>query len=131
MRLRVGLALVLIVVAAGAFNYLRPIPAAVPTSLLQASTVVKGTPPTLPWPAHGSAAVGVQGLGFLASSGNEQALPAASVTKVMTALVVLKDKPLQKDQSGPTITLTAEDVSAYQADLASQQSVAVTASADP
>ena len=123
MRWRVGLVLLVILVAAGAFNYLRPIPVAVGTSLLPASTVIKGTPPTLPWPSHGSAAVGVQGLGFIASSGNEQAIPAASVTKVMTALVVLKDKPLQKDQSGPTITMTEEDVRAYQVDLQSQQSV--------
>lgn len=123
MRWRVGLVLLVIVVAAGAFNYLRPIPVAVGTSLLPASTIIKGTPPTLPWPSHGSAAVGVQGLGFIASSGNEQAIPAASVTKVMTALVVLKDKPLQKDQSGPTITMTEEDVHAYQVDLQSQQSV--------
>src|SRR5689334_22479269 len=123
MRWRVGLVLLLIVVAAGAFNYLRPIPAAVGTSLLPASIVIKGTPPTLPWPSHGSAAVGVQGLGFIASSGNEQAIPAASVTKVMTALVVLKDKPLQKDQSGPTITMTEEDVRTYQVDLQIQQSV--------
>jgi serine-type D-Ala-D-Ala carboxypeptidase (penicillin-binding protein 5/6) len=123
MRLRVGLALVLIAAAAGAFNYLRPIPAAVATSVLPAATVIKGTAPTLPWPSHGSAAVGAQGLGFIASSGNEQALPAASITKVMTALVVLTDKPLQKDQGGPIITMTEEDVRAYQVDLQSQQSV--------
>jgi serine-type D-Ala-D-Ala carboxypeptidase (penicillin-binding protein 5/6) len=123
MRLRVGLALLLLIVVAGAFNYLRPIPAALPTSLLPASTVIKGTPPNLPWPSHGAAAVGVQGLGFIASSGNEQAIPAASVTKVMTALVVLKDKPLKKDESGPTITMTDEDVRAYQVDQQSQQSV--------
>jgi serine-type D-Ala-D-Ala carboxypeptidase (penicillin-binding protein 5/6) len=123
MRWRVGLVLLLLIVGAGAFNYLRPIPAAVATSLVPASTVIKGTPPTLPWPSHGSAAVGAQGLGFIASSGNEQAIPAASVTKVMTALVVLKDKPLQKDQGGPTITMTEDDVRAYQVDLQSQQSV--------
>jgi D-alanyl-D-alanine carboxypeptidase (penicillin-binding protein 5/6) len=123
MRWRVGLVLLLLVVGAGAFNYLRPIPAAVATSQLAASKVVPGTPPTLPWPSHGSAAVGAQGLGFIASSGNEQAIPAASVTKVMTALVVLKDKPLQKDQAGPTITMTEDDVRAYQVDLQSQQSV--------
>jgi len=123
MRRRVGLVLLLIVVAAGAFNYLRPIPPAVATSLVLASTVIKGAPPTLPWPSHGSAAVGVQGLGFIASSGNEQAIPAASVTKVMTALVVLKDKPLATGQDGPIITMTEEDVRAYQVDLQSQQSV--------
>ena len=131
MRLRVGLALLLLLVAAGAFNYLRPIPAAVPTSLLPASTTISGTPPNLPWPSHGSAAVGVQGLGFIASSGNEQAIPAASVTKVMTALVVLKDKPLKKDESGPTITMTEEDVRAYQVDLQSQQSVVKVEAGEP
>ena len=123
MRLRVGLALLLIVVAAGVVNYLRPIPPAVASSLLPASTVITGTAPSLPWPSHGAAAVGVQGIGFLASSGNEQAIPMASVTKVMTALVVLKDKPLAKDQDGPAITLTQEDVNAYEADLRGQQSV--------
>jgi len=123
MRRRVGLVLLLLIVGAGAFNYLRPIPAAAATSLVPASTVTKGTPPTLPWPSHGSAAVGAQGLGFIASSGNEVAIPAASVTKVMTAVVVLKDKPLQKDQGGPTITLTEEDVRAYQVDLQGRQSV--------
>ena len=123
MRLRVGLALLLIVVAAGVVNYLRPIPPAVASPLLPASTVIKGTAPSLPWPSHGAAAVGVQGIGFLASSGNEQAIPMASVTKVMTALVVLQDKPLAKDQDGPAITLTQEDVSAYEADLQGQQSV--------
>jgi D-alanyl-D-alanine carboxypeptidase (penicillin-binding protein 5/6) len=123
MRRRVGLVLLLLVVGAGAFNYLRPIPPAVATSLVLTSTVIKGTPPTLPWPSQGSGAVGVQGLGFIASSGNEQAIPAASVTKVMTALVVLKDKPLATDQDGPIITMTEEDVRAYQVDLQSQQSV--------
>lgn len=123
MRWRVGLVLLLIVVAAGTVNYLRPIPAAIPSSLIPTSVTIKGTPPSLPWPSHGSAAVGLQGLGFIASSGNEQAIPAASITKVMTAFVVLKDKPLKKGETGPTITLTDADVQAYQADLQSKQSV--------
>ncbi|TMC77501.1 MAG: D-alanyl-D-alanine carboxypeptidase [Chloroflexi bacterium] len=65
----------------------------------------------------------MSGLGFVASSGNEKTLPAASVTKVMTALIVLEDKPLKKDEAGPTITLTDVDVQAYQADFADKQSV--------
>lgn len=131
MRWRVGLVLLLILVAAGTVNYLRPIPAAVPSSLVPASVTIKGTAPSLPWPSHGSAAVGVQGLGFIASSGNEQAIPAASVTKVMTALVVLKDKPLQKaGDAGPTITLTDADVAAYNSDVAQKQSVAKVAAGE-
>jgi len=68
--------------------------------------------------------VSVQGLGFIASSGNEQAIPAASVTKVMTALLILEDRPLQTNQDGPAITITAADVQSYETDRAGNQSVA-------
>ena len=123
MRVRVGIALLLIVACLAAFNYLRPIPAVAARPLLPNSDVVAGTAPALPWPARGAAAVGVSGLGFIASSGNEQAIPTASVTKVMTALVVLTDKPLKKGETGPTITMTDADVQAYRTDLKSEQSV--------
>jgi D-alanyl-D-alanine carboxypeptidase (penicillin-binding protein 5/6) len=115
--------LVALVVALGAVNYLRPIPAVAPTASLHPQDTVPGTPPTIPWPRTGSAAVGASGLGFIASSGNEQPAPAASVTKVMTALIILSDKPLQKDEPGPSITIGDADVQAYQADLADKQSV--------
>ena len=106
MRLRVGVALLLVLAALGAVNYLRPIPAVTPTHLLRTSDVVPGTAPSLPWPSRGSAAVGVSGLGLLAGSGNEQAIPAASVTKVMTVLVILADKPLKTGEPGPSVTLS-------------------------
>jgi D-alanyl-D-alanine carboxypeptidase (penicillin-binding protein 5/6) len=123
MRLRVGIVLLLVVVAAAAFNYLRPIPAASPSSALPTTQLISGSPPALPWPQRGEAAVGVSGLGLLASSGNEQAIPAASVTKVMTALILLEDSKLQLDQTGPVITITDADVQAYQNDLKGGQSV--------
>ncbi|HEY6115603.1 MAG TPA: D-alanyl-D-alanine carboxypeptidase [Candidatus Dormibacteraeota bacterium] len=124
MRVRVGVALLLVVVAAAAVNYLRPIPSVAPVHLLKATGVVPGDAPSLPWPARGSAAVGVAGLGFIATSGNERAIPAASVTKVMTAMVLLTDKPLSQGQSGPTVTLTDADVQSYESDLAQKQSTA-------
>lgn len=123
MRVRVGIALLLLVAAAGAVNYFRPIPAAAPVHLLQTSEVIPGTAPSLPWPTSGSGAVGVSGLGLVASSGNEQAIPAASVIKVMTALIVLEDSKLKKGDEGPTITMTDTDVRAYTADLQDKQSV--------
>src|SRR5256885_10782161 len=104
MRVRLGVALLVLLLALGAFNYLRPIPAVSPTHLLRTSEVVPGTPPALPWPARGSATMAAAGLGLLATSGNAQAIPAASVTKVMTALIILTDKPLLPNQSGPAIT---------------------------
>jgi len=71
----------------------------------------------------GSAAVGTSGLGLIATSGNETPAPAASVAKVMTALIILEDKPLKKTEQGPTILITDADVQVYQSEKAEQQSV--------
>jgi len=119
---RVGGALLLLVAAFGAFNYLRPIPPASASVLVPRSDTVSGVAPVIPWPSHGSGAVAVSGLGFIASSGNEQPTSGASVTKVMTALIVLTDKPLKRGDAGPVITLTDVDVESYRADVRGQQS---------
>jgi serine-type D-Ala-D-Ala carboxypeptidase (penicillin-binding protein 5/6) len=122
MRWKVLLAVVLIGAGLIAWNYLRPVPAIAASSAVPVQQLVPGDAPALPWPATGSAAVGVSGLGPIATSGDPQPQPAASVTKVMTALIVLADKPLAGDP-GPPITITEEDVQAYQSDLAQKQSV--------
>ena len=124
MKLRAAGVLVLLVAGYLAFNYfIRPLPAVPATGSVATSTTTSGTAPTLPWPSPGSAAVGVSSLGFVASSGNEKPAPAASVAKVMTAFVVLNDKPLKKNEQGPTIVITDADVQEYQADYAAKQSV--------
>jgi D-alanyl-D-alanine carboxypeptidase (penicillin-binding protein 5/6) len=125
MRLRIGVFLLLVVLGLATFNYLRPIPGVAASGGPPASEVIAGTPPAMPWPTRGSAAVGAQNLGLIASSGNEQAIPAASVAKVMTALVILEDKPLKKGDTGPTITITDTDVQSYNADFANKESVAL------
>ena len=123
MRGRIALGLVLLVAAALGVNYLRPIPPVTATSGVAAQKTIAGTPPLLPWPSAGSGAVGVSGLGKLADSGNETPLPTASVAKVMTATVILHDKPFPLGQTGGSITITDVDVQAYQNDRAQQQSV--------
>ena len=115
--------LLLLVAGLAAWNYLRPIPAVAAAGSVRASETIAGTPPALPWPSRGSGAISAKNLGFIASSGNEQPIPAASVTKVMTALLILEEKPLKKDEQGPTITLTDADVASYEADLANKESV--------
>lgn len=120
---RLALLLLLALAALATFNYFRPIPAIAASASVPAETTTSGAPPAVSWPSSGSAAIGVSGLGFIATSGNEKALPSASVTKVMTALLILEDKPLKKDETGPSITITATDVQIYQADLADKQSV--------
>jgi serine-type D-Ala-D-Ala carboxypeptidase (penicillin-binding protein 5/6) len=68
---------------------------------------------SLAWPAYGQSAVGAVGYGILDSHGAQVTAPMASVTKVITALAVMKQKPLAPGNQGPTITITAEDVAAY------------------
>lgn len=61
------------------------------------------------WPADGQAAVRI-GRSQIHAGPNQDAAPIASVAKVMTAFLVLRDHPLQLGESGPTITLTEADV---------------------
>ena len=68
---------------------------------------------TLTWPAYGQSAAGELASGLLASTAAQTPRPIASVSKVMTALAIVRAKPLQKGQAGPTITLTAADVQIY------------------
>jgi serine-type D-Ala-D-Ala carboxypeptidase (penicillin-binding protein 5/6) len=114
---------VVLVVAIGAWNYLQPIPAVAATSFHPAQVAITGAQPNMPWPNVGSAAVGASGLGLIAASGNVPPAPAASVAKVMTALVLLDDKPLAKGEAGPTLIMTDQDVATYMADAAELQSV--------
>jgi D-alanyl-D-alanine carboxypeptidase (penicillin-binding protein 5/6) len=125
MRWKLALGAVALIVAVGFVNYFRPIPAVAATASFHAQETIQGEVPRIPWPSGGMAAVGAAGLGFIASSGNEAPASAASVTKVMTALVILTDKPLKKDEPGPTITITDADVQSYQTDLANKESVAL------
>jgi D-alanyl-D-alanine carboxypeptidase (penicillin-binding protein 5/6) len=120
---RLAILLVALIIALGAWNYFRPIPSVSATASLPKQETVAGAAPTVRWPRAGSAAIGASRLGFIASSGNEKPLPAASVTKVMTALVVLDHKPLHIDEQGPSITITDADVQRYEADRANTESV--------
>ena len=62
----------------------------------------------------GSAAVEVVGYGLMGDKGSlDRHASIASITKTMTAYVVLKDHPLRASESGPTITLTSEMAAEY------------------
>jgi D-alanyl-D-alanine carboxypeptidase (penicillin-binding protein 5/6) len=120
---RIGLLAIVLLAALGTWNFLRPIPAAAATSAGPAQSTITGAPPSLPWPAVGTAAVGVSGLGLIAASNDASPAPMASVAKVMTALVLLADKPLAKGELGPVLTITEQDVATYISDRNQLQSV--------
>jgi serine-type D-Ala-D-Ala carboxypeptidase (penicillin-binding protein 5/6) len=89
---------------------------------------VPGTAPVLPWPAVGQGAVAVPSAGVLVSSAGETPVPVASLTKVMTAYLVLEDHPLAPTASGPSIVMTAADVQDDAADeAANDTSIPLTA----
>ncbi|MDX2815269.1 D-alanyl-D-alanine carboxypeptidase [Streptomyces sp. NPDC006207] len=100
------LALVFCVVQA-----LRPLPA--PTLKLTAapSYTFGGDGPSLPWPAEGQAVLEAEGLGRIGTFGVQRPVPIASVAKVMTAYVILRDHPIGDDGEGKTVEVDrkAED----------------------
>lgn len=65
----------------------------------------------LAWPGYGSSAIVAPDYpGAAASHGSDASVPIASITKTITALVVLEKKPLNGDEQGPTISFTQKDV---------------------
>lgn len=81
--------------------------------------------PALALPGYGAAAIGAVGYpGVLAQSGATTPLPMASITKVVTSLVVLDAHPLAPGESGPTATMTAADAALYGTYLAQNGTVA-------
>jgi serine-type D-Ala-D-Ala carboxypeptidase (penicillin-binding protein 5/6) len=66
--------------------------------------------PSTVWPAHGQAAFVRTGQSQVQAGPNQHPAAIASVAKVMTAYLVLREHPLRLGQDGPTITLTDADV---------------------
>ncbi|MFM6974348.1 MAG: D-alanyl-D-alanine carboxypeptidase family protein [Agromyces sp.] len=87
----------------------RPLAPAVVTSALP--SVVSGPAASIALPATGRMALAADGFdGLLAQSGAQTAAPIASISKVVTALVVLSVKPIAAGSDGPSITFTDADV---------------------
>ncbi|MBZ4320270.1 D-alanyl-D-alanine carboxypeptidase [Streptomyces sp. SCA2-4] len=75
-----------------------------------ATFTVPGGRFTIPWPAKGQGAVMVAGSGTIGTFGEEKPVPTASVAKIMTAYVILREHPLAKGERGPRITIDAKAV---------------------
>ena len=91
---------------------------------LPASTAVApqpASPPALPWPASGQAAVAIPRVGYREQSGAEGPVPVASLAKIMTAYVVLRDHPIAPGGVGPSVALTAADVAQFGVDTVTDQ----------
>jgi D-alanyl-D-alanine carboxypeptidase (penicillin-binding protein 5/6) len=85
----------------------------------QLDTVPAATAAAIDWPTQGASAIGAVGFdGLLGLSGSEKAVPMASISKIVTALVVLDKHPLDLGDAGPEIEFSATDVAIRESYLA-------------
>jgi D-alanyl-D-alanine carboxypeptidase (penicillin-binding protein 5/6) len=75
------------------------------------------------WPGRAEAAIGLPEIGLLGTHGGTGPVPIASLAKIMTAYLALRDHPLPAGGSGPAISVTAADAAAYASDERQGQSV--------
>ncbi|MET9761520.1 D-alanyl-D-alanine carboxypeptidase [Streptomyces sp. NPDC006372] len=117
------LALLLVVLLA-VVQSVRPLPAPTLELTAEDSYTFEGGKPDIPWPDKGQAALDVQGIGTFGSSGEQKPVPIASVAKVMTAYLILREHPLKSGAPGPKIEIdqAAED----QSDAGQESTVDVT-----
>lgn len=95
----------------GFYRYSRPIPGVTAVATFAAPKVSSMV--DLPWPAYGQGVLAAQGYGLLQTHGQQKSVPMASVAKVVTALAVLKQRPLAVGEQGPFITVNSDDVAIY------------------
>ncbi|HEV7936696.1 MAG TPA: hypothetical protein VGP18_01560 [Solirubrobacteraceae bacterium] len=84
-------------------------PALIVRRTLPAYVRLPGSAPVLAWPEEGQAAVEVEGVGDLGVSGSSVSVPIASVAKVMTAYLTLREHPLVAGREGFSVTITPAD----------------------
>ena len=112
------------VAAAGAYvtaTLLAPLPAT--AGVVDEFVAPTGVAVELALPEVGASAVSVTGApdfagtvgvdGILASRGGDEARPIASISKIITTLVILEAKPLGPTDAGPTITFSKADNDLY------------------
>ncbi|MFF7470808.1 serine hydrolase [Streptomyces sp. NPDC008092] len=118
------LVIVLLIVFA-VVQALRPLPQPTLDLTAKDTYAFDGAKADIPWPADGQAALDVQGIGTFGSSGDQKPVPIASVAKVMTAYIVLRDHPLKSGAAGPKIKI--DQAAQDQANAGQESTVDVTA----
>ncbi|MBT2415541.1 D-alanyl-D-alanine carboxypeptidase [Streptomyces sp. ISL-12] len=113
----------LLVIVFAVVQAVRPLPA--PTLQLTAQETVSfgGDEPSMPWPTQGQAAMDVNGIGSFGTSGDQKPVPIASIAKVMTVYLILRDHPLKTGEKGPEIPVDAAAQKHYETGKAESESV--------
>lgn len=96
---------VLLLIVFATVQLLRPLPDPSLTLSADATYTFEGGRLKMPWPTEGQGAVEVEGVGVVGTYGPQTPAPTASVAKVMTAYVILRDHPIKDKDSGPKIEI--------------------------
>ncbi|MCC5478727.1 D-alanyl-D-alanine carboxypeptidase [Streptomyces barringtoniae] len=125
-RLKIWTPLVLLLaIVFAVVQTLRPLPDPTLDLTAKDTYTFDGGKADIPWPAGGQAALDVQGIGTFGDSGDQKPVPIASVAKVMTAYLILRDHPLKSGQDGPKIRI--DKPAEQQSDAGQESTVRVTA----
>ena len=124
-RRRITALIVVGVIVAAIATYV-PLALTAPVGAAAATThrpnVAAGEAAKLALPVEGESAISVIGAdqylgagasGILASSGGDGVVPMASISKLITAMVILNAKPLTTSSAGPSITFNKADHALY------------------
>ncbi|WP_030693522.1 D-alanyl-D-alanine carboxypeptidase family protein [Streptomyces globisporus] len=105
-RVRIWTPLVLLLLIVFAIVQMaRPLPPPALTLSAEPTFTFGGGKLQMPWPTEGQGAVEVEGVGSMGLYGAQKPAPIASVTKTMTAYVILRDHPIKGKQQGPEIAV--------------------------
>jgi D-alanyl-D-alanine carboxypeptidase len=128
----VGGALVALLAVAAGVQLVRPVPTPKVKLTLASTHTFGGQSPTLPWPSNaGQAAIDVAGIGMMGTMGAETPISTASVAKVMTAYIFLRDHPLAQGQDGPTFTIGAAEAARLRWRQQRQESLVIVKAGQP
>jgi D-alanyl-D-alanine carboxypeptidase (penicillin-binding protein 5/6) len=116
-----GLAVVLVLAGVAAWRLRAPALVTVVRATMDSHVQVASSEVELPWAPTGQSAIAIPAIGVGPVSGPEQPVPMASLTKMMTAYVVLHDHPLSPDQDGPSVTITQVDLDDFETDTVEDQ----------
>jgi len=117
----VSIVLVLLAVIFVVVRLSAAVPNATIKTALSSTLKVGGRPVSMPWSPVGESAVAVPSVGIDVPSGPEHSVPIASLTKMMTAYVVLHDHPLAVGQDGPKITINQAELNDYDSDTVNDE----------
>ncbi|PBC98247.1 D-alanyl-D-alanine carboxypeptidase [Streptomyces sp. Ag82_O1-15] len=101
---------------------LRPLPTPTLDLTAESSYTFGGGDASIPWPSSGQGALDVQGIGSFGTSGAQKAAPIASVAKVMTAYLILRDHPIK---SGDGAKIQVDQKAQDQSDAGDESTVNV------